>query len=52
MMQLTNGTVLLLFFVATALFFWGVSKAVRTQKKIYLLAMLPFFLGMIGMFLL
>jgi hypothetical protein len=34
------------------LFFWGVYKAVKTQKTVYTLAMLPFILLMVGMFFL
>jgi len=32
------------------LFFWGVYKAVKTQKLVYALAMLPFLLLMAGLF--
>ncbi len=31
-------------------FFWGVYKAVKTQKKIYVFAMMPFVLLLLGMF--
>ena len=31
-------------------FFWGVYKAVKTQKIFYTLAMLPFVLLLLGMF--
>ncbi len=37
-------------FASIVLFFWGVYKAVKTQKTVYTLAMLPFFLLMVGMF--
>ncbi len=33
-----------------ALFFWGVYKAVKTQKTIYVLAMLPFVFLLAWMF--
>jgi len=36
--------------VIIALFFWGVYKAVKTQKTIYALALLPFVLLMVWMF--
>jgi hypothetical protein len=41
---------LLLFIVTVGLFFWGVYKAVKTQKNIYAWALLPFILLMLGMF--
>ncbi|MDQ1325619.1 MAG: hypothetical protein QG564_743 [Campylobacterota bacterium] len=48
-----TGYFILIGFVATlAFFFWGVYKAAKTQKIIYMLAMLPFILGIIGMFFL
>lgn len=50
-MQLTNGVVLLLFIVAIVLFFWGSIKAMKTQKKAYLWAMVPMGLFIAGMFL-
>jgi len=36
--------------VIVGLFFWAVYKAIKTQELIYALAMLPFFLLMISMF--
>ena len=36
--------------ITVGLFFWGVYKAVKTQKTIYVLAMLPFMLLLVGMF--
>ena len=36
--------------VVIALFFWGVFKAVRTQRLIYALALLPFTLLLFWMF--
>lgn len=36
--------------VIVGLFFWGVYKAVKTQKTIYALALLPFVLLLAGMF--
>ena len=38
------------FIVAIGLFFWGVYKALKTQKTVYTLAMFPFLLLIIGMF--
>jgi hypothetical protein len=49
---MNNLTVILIFLVTTGLFFWGVFKALKTQKSIYMLAMVPFFLMMVGMFFL
>jgi hypothetical protein len=50
-MQLTNGLLLLIFLVATILFFWGSIKAMKTQKKVYLLAMIPMGVLILAMFL-
>jgi len=36
--------------IIVGLFFWGVYKAVKTQKTIYTFAMLPFVLLLLGMF--
>ena len=47
---MTNSVVLILFIISVILFFWGVHKAAKTQKKIYLLAFTPFILLIIGMF--
>ncbi len=33
-----------------ALFFWGIYKAVKTQKLVYALALLPFVALLFGMF--
>jgi len=49
---MTNGILILLFLVAVALFFWGSLKALKTQQKRYLLAMVPMGLLIAGMFLL
>lgn len=49
---MNNLTLLIVFLVAIILFFWGIVKTIKTQKKIYIFAMLPFFLLMVGMFLL
>ena len=38
------------FIIIVGLFFWGVYKAVKTQKTIYTLAMLPFVLLLAWMF--
>lgn len=51
-MQLTNGIVLLLFVIAIVLFFWGTLKAMKTQKKVYLWAMVPMGLLIVAMFML
>jgi len=40
------------FIVVIVLFFWGIYKAIKTQKTIYALAMLPFILLLVGMFFL
>jgi len=49
---MNNLTVILIFLVTVTLFFWGVFKALKTQKTVYMLAMVPFFAVMIGMFFL
>jgi hypothetical protein len=49
---MNNLTVILIFLVTTGLFFWGIFKALKSKKTIYMLAMVPFFLMMVGMFLL
>ncbi len=36
--------------IIVGLFFWGVYRAVKTQKTIYVLAMLPFVFLLVGMF--
>jgi hypothetical protein len=36
--------------IIVGLFFWGVYKAVKTQKTIYAWALLPFVLLLLGMF--
>ena len=38
------------FIVAIGIFFWGIYKAIKTQKTIYILALLPILFLMIGMF--
>ena len=43
---------LAVFILTVGLFFWGIYKAVKTQELIYTLALLPFFLLMVGMFFL
>jgi len=47
---MSNTLILALFVLAIVLFFWGVYKAVKTQKTIYTLAMLPFILLLVAMF--
>ncbi len=49
---MSNTAILTIFILSVILFFWGVQKAVKTQKKIYLLAFVPFMLLMVGMFFL
>jgi len=49
---MNNLTVILVFLVTVTLFFWGVYRAIKTQRVIYMLAMVPFFMVMIGMFFL
>ncbi|HEY9190288.1 MAG TPA: hypothetical protein VIM88_05425 [Sulfurovum sp.] len=49
---MTNAAILTIFIVSVILFFWGAQKAAKTQKKIYLLAFIPFLLLIAGMFLL
>ncbi len=49
---MSNLVILTIFTVSVILFFWGVHKTVKTQKKIYLLAFVPFMLLMVGMFFL
>ena len=44
--------ILFVFAFVVFLFFWAVYKALKTQKKLYIWAMLPFFLFILGMFLL
>ena len=50
--KMINAAILMVFIVSLFLFFWGVYKAVKTLKKIYLLAFAPFLLLMVGMFFL
>ena len=47
---MNNLTLILIFLFCVSLFFWGVYKALKTQKSIYMLAMVPFFGLMVGMF--
>ncbi|MCB4754570.1 MAG: hypothetical protein LGB62_05830 [Sulfurovum sp.] len=48
-----NNLILILIFLMTLiLFFWGIWKALRTQKVIYMAAMIPFFGLMVAMFFL
>ncbi len=50
-MHLSNGMMLLVFLIAILLFFWGSIKAMKTQKKIYLTAMIPMGFLILWMFL-
>lgn len=45
-------TILGLLLFSILLFFWAVYKAIKTQEKKYMLAMLPFFLFMAWMMVL
>jgi len=47
---MNNLMLITIFFVTLVLFFWGVWKAVKTQKTVYMLAMVPFFMLMVGIF--
>jgi len=47
-----NSLLLLLFLLTVTLFFWGIYKALKTQKSLYALAMLPFLLLIAAMMLL
>ena len=38
------------FIIIVALFFWGVHKAIKTQKLVYALALLPFTVLLFWMF--
>ena len=38
------------FFITVTLFFWGVYKALKTQKATYMWAMVPFFALIVGIF--
>jgi hypothetical protein len=38
------------FIVALGIFFWGIYKTIKTQKMIYMLALLPIFFLITGMF--
>jgi len=49
---MNNLTLILIFLITLILFFWGVFKALKTQKTVYMLAMVPFFLLMVGLFFL
>lgn len=50
MIEIPPYLALILFLFIVGLFFWGVYKASKTQKKVYLFAMLPFVLLLVGMF--
>lgn len=47
---MSNALILALFLLGIVLFFWGIYKAIKTQKTIYTLAMLPFILLLVAMF--
>ncbi|MBA1420710.1 MAG: hypothetical protein FAF03_07635 [Epsilonproteobacteria bacterium] len=46
-----NSLFLILILVSIILFFWGIVKAIKTQKNKYAWAMLPFFIMMGVMFI-
>jgi len=48
---MSNGLFLVLLVGSIGLFFWGVARAVRTQRFIYALSFLPMFVLMGVMFL-
>ena len=50
MIQIPPYVALIAFLFIITLFFWGVYKAVKTQKKVYLFAMLPFVVLLVWMF--
>ncbi len=50
--MISNGMLLLIFLITIVLFFWGTYKALKTQKSLYMLAMLPFLVMITIMFLL
>jgi len=50
MIEIPPILALVLLFIIIGLFFWGIAKAVKTQKKIYIFAMMPFILLLVGMF--
>ena len=50
MIEIPPILALVLFLVIIGLFFWGIAKAVKTQKKVYIFAMMPFILLLVGMF--
>ncbi len=50
--MISNGMLLLIFLITIVLFFWGAYKALKTQKSLYMLAMLPFLVMITIMFLL
>ncbi len=50
MIEIPPVLALVIFLVIIGLFFWGVFKALKTQDKVYMFAMLPFILLLVGMF--
>jgi len=48
-----QGILIILLFLFTLMtFFWSIHKAIKTQDKKYAWGLLPFFLFMVGIFLL
>jgi len=50
MIEIPPILALILLLVVIGLFFWGIVKALKTQKKVYIFAMMPFILLLVGMF--
>ena len=50
MIEIPPIIALILLLVIVGLFFWGIFKAAKTQKKVYIFAMMPFILLLAGMF--
>jgi len=48
---MTNLVFLISLLLSIILFFWGIAKAIKTQKVIYSLAFLPFIFIIIFMFI-
>jgi len=50
MIKIPPSVAIILFLVIIGLFFWGIFKALKTQKKVYIFAMMPFIFLLAGMF--
>lgn len=51
MIEISPFIALIIFIVILVLFFWGIYMAIKTQKKRYIFAMMPFVLLLVGMFI-